>query len=109
VSSLHPIEGRISAPPFRNTETGRISGSVEHHERGRVHGSPPPSGALEPGLSETPEAAVIAELGGLISALGSLSAQAQSLPLNAPTPPSVPQGGYKPQKTDYAQFVDNSN
>jgi hypothetical protein len=47
----------------------------------------------------------VAELGQLISSLGSLSAQAQSLPLTPPSLPGLPQGGYRPQSTDYTQLI----
>jgi hypothetical protein len=49
-------------------------------------------------------------LGGLISSLGSLSAQAQSLPLSPPVLPGLPQTqNSKPQATDYTQFGEDSN
>jgi hypothetical protein len=60
--------------------------------------------------TDSPETAAQAELNGLISSLGSLSAQAQGLPLSPPTLPGLPQGqGYQPQATDYTQFADDSN
>ena len=136
MSSLHPIDGRISAPvdgrisapvdgrisapgdgrisaPINGPESGRISARVEahhhhhHHHRGSLRG-PEPDGSLQSGGSETPESAAIAELNGLISALSTLSAQAQGLPISAPTLPNVQQGGYQPQLTDYAQFGEDA-
>ena len=40
---------------------------------------------------------------------GFATAQAQSLPLTPPTLPGLPQQNYRPQATDYTQFVDESN
>jgi hypothetical protein len=99
MSSLPPIEGTVSAKPF-------------HPAHGTVSGSPhtPRSGTLRapcPGGSVSGDA--IANVGDLISSLGSLSAQAQSLPLTPPTLPGLPQQNYRPQATDYTQFVDESN
>jgi hypothetical protein len=110
VSSIHPIEGTISAPVSRSEDSGRISRPVEHHHHhhGALRGAPPP-GELEPGAPETPESAAIAELNGLIATLSSLSSQAQSLPMQPPAFQGLPQGGYKPQRTDYTQFSDSSN
>jgi hypothetical protein len=52
---------------------------------------------------ESLENAALSEINGLISSLGSLSGQAQSLPLTPPTLPGLPQGlGYQPQPTDYS-------
>ena len=60
--------------------------------------------------ADSPESAAQAERNGLISSLGSLSAQAQGLPLSPPTLPGLPQSqGYQPQATDYTQLVDDSN
>ncbi len=104
MSSLPPIEGTISAPPFRKTicaiPHGNASGSI----------AGPPSGTVSGDSGDSAENAAVAELAGLISALGSLSAQAQSLPLSPPSLPGLPQGqGYLPQTTDYTQFNDDSN
>ena len=131
MSSLHPIEGRISAPPFHGEESGRIGEPVGRHDRGKIAGNESgrisesvgrhhhhqgvlngPSlrnGTAASGSLETPESAAIAELNGLISALGSLSAQAQGLPLAPPQPPNLSQGGYRPQPTDYAALADDAN
>ncbi len=55
--------------------------------------------------NDSPENAAIAELSQLISSLGALSSQAQSLPLSPPTPQQLPQQpSYQPQVTDYSQF-----
>ncbi len=99
MSTLPPIEGNISVKPFTNTLAGRVSGAV----------SPPRSGSVTGDLGESPESSAVAELGNLISSLGSLSAQAQSLPLSAPTLPGLQDQSYRPQATDYTQFNDNSN
>jgi hypothetical protein len=56
-------------------------------------------------VNSSPESAAVAELGSLISQLGSLSQQAQSLPLTPPSLPGLPQGGYRPQATDYTQLI----
>ncbi len=95
MSSLPPIEGSIAAKPFVP-----LSGTV----RGASQAA-----TISGDAGESPESAALAELNGLISSLGSLSAQAQSLPLSPPTLPGLPQGGYRPQSTDYTQFVDDSN
>ena len=99
MSSL-PIEGTISAKPHH----------VHHHEHvrhhGQVRGTPPlRSGTISGDASNSAESAAVAELGTLLSSLGSLSAQAQGLPLTPPSLPGLPQGGYKPQATDYTQVV----
>jgi hypothetical protein len=95
MSSLPPIEGSVSAKPLIP-----LSGTV----RGAYQ-----SGTVSGETGDSPENAALAELSGLISSLGSLSAQAQSLPLSPPTLPGLPQGGYRPQSTDYTQFADDSN
>lgn len=85
---------------------GRLTG------HGTITGGPPSpgGGALTGGSSESPENSAAAEINALISSLGALSAQAQSLPL---TPPSLPAPSqhqhYHAQSTDYTQFVDDSN
>jgi len=94
MSSLPPIEGSVAAKPF-----APLSGTMRACQAGSVSGD----------TGDSPESAALAELNGLISSLGSLSAQAQNLPLSPPTLPGLPQGGYRPQSTDYTQFVDDSN
>ena len=97
--SLPPIEGTISAKPFGCVHTGRVSAPVTTPRNGSISGQ----------VGDAQSSAV-AELGGLINSLGSLSAQAQNLPLSAPTLPGLPQSnGYQPQPTDYTQFSDDSN
>jgi hypothetical protein len=94
------LEGSVSAKPFEHAPRTGLSGSVQAPVR------PPISGDV----SESPENSAVAELSGLISSLGSLSSQAQSLPLSAPTLPGLPQGqSYRPQATDYTQLADDSN
>lgn len=96
MSSLPPIEGSVAAKPF-----APLSGTV----RGACQ-----AGTVSGDTGDSPESAALAELNGLISSLGSLSAQAQSLPLSPPTLPGLPQGqNYRPQTTDYTQFADDSN
>lgn len=96
MSSL-PIEGTISAKPFHH---------VHHAHHGHVRGTPPlRSGTISAPLDNSAQSAAVAEIGTLISSLGSLSAQAQSLPLTPPSLPGLPQGGYKPQPTDYTQMI----
>lgn len=97
MSSL-PIEGTISAKPFHH---------VHHAHHGHVRGIPPHrSGTISAPINSSAESAAVAELGTLIQSLGSLSAQAQSLPpLTPPSLPGLPQGGYKPQPTDYTQLI----
>jgi hypothetical protein len=99
VSSL-PIEGALAAKPL-----AAIAGSLSGSLRG-------PAGQLTASLAEgneSPETAAIAEVSNLISSLGSLSAQAQTLPLSAPTLPGLPQGGYRPAATDYMQFAEDAD
>jgi hypothetical protein len=113
VSSL-PIDGSISAKPLGTTISGTVCGSHEAPRSGTIRGissgsiGAPPSGSIE-GDADSPESSAIAELSGLISSLGSLSAQAQSLPLSPPTLPGLPQGSYQPQATDYMQLSEDSN
>lgn len=96
MSSLPPIEGSVAARPFVPL-SGTVSGASQ-------------AGTISGETGDSPESAALAELNGLISSLGSLSAQAQSLPLSPPTLPGLPQGqNYRPQTTDYSQFVDDSN
>jgi hypothetical protein len=97
MSSLPPIEGTVSAQPYRVAAHGSVSGVV----------APPSSGVIS---GQSPESSAIAELGSLISSLGTLSAQAQSLPLSPPTLPGLTSGqNYRPQSTDYTQFVDDAS
>jgi hypothetical protein len=96
VSSL-PIEGTISAKPFANfagsisAPVGRLSGSI----------SAEPTDSLQNSAS--------ADVGNLITSLGTLSAQAQTMPLSPPTLPGLPQNNYKPQSTDYLQFASDAD
>jgi hypothetical protein len=124
LSSIH--EGTIAAKPFHDGHSGRIGGSHDHRitgsgESGRsgmlhgcdrsgmLHGSSGTrGGSLRGDSKESPESSATAEVNALISSLGSLSNQAQSLPLTAPTLPSLPQSqGYQAQPIDYA--FDGSN
>ena len=94
------LEGSISAKPCAPTPRPSVSGSLEAPVRPNTSGD----------VSDSPENSAVAELSGLISSLGSLSSQAQSLPLSAPTLPGLPQGqSYRPQATDYTQLADDSN
>lgn len=97
MSSVSPIlEGSVAAKPFV-PQSGTVRGC-------------PPAGTISGDGADSPETAAVAELNGLISSIGSLSAQAQSLPLSPPTLPGLPQGqSYRPQATDYTQFADDSN
>lgn len=104
MSFLPPIEGTIASQPFGNTVAAGVHGGGRS---GSIAGSlsAPPSGD-----AESAEGSALAELSGLISALGSLSAQAQSLPLSPPALPGLPQSqAYQPQATDYTQFTEDSN
>lgn len=132
LSSIH--EGTISGKPFHSEQSGRIGGSHDHRiggsndhriagaregdksgtlhgcdKSGTLHGSGGSrGGSLRGDSSESPENAAMAEVNALISSLGSLSSQAQSLPLSAPTLPSLPQSqGYQSQPLNYA--FDGSN
>ena len=123
MSSLPPIEGTLSARPFHveqsvlngepvdSHDRGKIAGNAsggisesdgrQHHHHGVLYGPSLRNGTAASGSLESPESAAVAELG-LISALGSLSAQAQSLPLSPPTLPGLPQGqGIGPKPPDY--------
>jgi hypothetical protein len=111
--STLPIDGTVNAKPFSNPVHGTVcasseshrSGTVRGNSNGTIHGSS--SGSID-GDADSPESSAVAELSGLISSLGSLSAQAQSLPLSPPTLPSLPQGGYQPQATDYMQLSEDN-
>lgn len=95
--SLPPIEGRISAKP-----------TVPEVRHGRVSGSAPCSGRISAEVTDSSRTSATAEVNNLISSLGTLSAQAQTLPLTPPTLPSLPQGGYQAQPTDYTQFANDN-
>lgn len=99
------IHGTLSAAPHGNT----LSAPPRAGDRGTI--TAPPRGAGSGTLSAPPEESTIAELGGLISSLGTLSSQAQSLPLplTAPTLPGLPQQNYHPQATDYTQLAGDTN
>jgi hypothetical protein len=78
---------------------------LRHYGRLGGHG-----GVLAPGPTESPESSAAAEIATLISSLGALSTQAQSLPLQPPNLPAPSQHQhYHPQTTDYTQFADDSN
>jgi hypothetical protein len=111
VSSLHSIEGGPGPNPFEGTIHGRLNGSSEPPNRGTLRGSADRDrGTVTGDSSDSPVSSAIAEVGALISSLGSLSAQAQGLPLGTPSLPGLPQNqGYRPQTTDYSQFGDDSN
>ena len=105
MSSLPSIlEGSILARPLEQRISGGVTGSLEAAERGSVRG------ALESGSAggeaiESPQNSAIAELGGLISSLGSLSAQAQSLPLSPPALPGLPATTNVPSSNDRLRAV----
>ncbi len=108
MSSL-PIEGTISAKPFGNCASGSLNGSLEGPSRGTLRGNASQIVGSPPDGTESAESSAIAELGTLLSSLGSLAAQAQTLPLSAPSLPGLPQSGYQPKATDYMQLSDDSN
>lgn len=109
--SFPPIEGSLAAKPFANAIRSGLSGSLSAPVSGALAGSAAPlTGSIAGEASESPASSAIAELSGLISSLGSLSAQAQSLPLSPPTLPGAQlPPSYQPQATDYTQFSDDSN
>jgi hypothetical protein len=91
------IEGSLLSKPLDAKLSGSVSAALEGSKCGAVTG-------------ESPQDSAIAEIGTLISSLGALSAQAQSLPLSPPTLPGAPQKQtYRPQVTDYMQFAENPN
>jgi hypothetical protein len=120
LSSIH--HGHITGKPYEHSSSGRISGSNERcpvsgsGDRGRIcgtretdksgtlHGSDKGrGGTLHGGEQQSLEDAALSEISGLIAQLGSLSGQAQGLPLTPPTLPGLPQGsGYQPQALDYS-------
>jgi hypothetical protein len=132
--SIHPVEGTLSGKPFGAEVSGRLHGDHKapktgslhgghespksgplhgHHQSsktGQLHGAGGARGTIAQEFTESPASSAIAELSGLISNLGSLSAQAQSLPLSAPILPGLPQSqGYRPQPTDYSQLSNDAN
>jgi hypothetical protein len=93
-----PIDGAISAKPLADI-AGSMSAPV-----GRLAGS------MSADAGESPENSAVAELSNLIASLGTLSAQAQTLPLTPPTLPGAQQPpSYQPQATDYLQFAQDSD
>lgn len=115
MSSIHPTEGSISGKPYGAQTSGRLHGDHKAPGSGSLHGAhkSPKSGPLHGPMHGPLHGALHgarAELIGLISNIGSLSAQAQSLPLSAPALPALPQTpGYQPQPTDYTQFGNDAN
>lgn len=107
ISSVH---GTLSAGPYG--DRGTLSAPPAGGRSGTLTGVPASgSGTITAPASAQAEDSTIADLGGLISQLGKLSAQAQSMPLEltAPTLPSLPQQNYQPQPTDYTQFGGDAN
>lgn len=111
ITSVH--EGTLRAKPFDHDYSGGIhspgerSGGLLRATGGGTLRAPGSGGGgtLNGNYTEGPENAAMAEVGGLISSLGSLQQQAQSLPLSAPVLPGLPQTpGYQPQATDYTAF-----
>lgn len=112
MSSLHAVhQGSLSVKPFEHASSGRIAGVSEHERSGELHGPRGVRGGIHPDSdSDSPASAAAAEIGNLISSLGSLSSQAQSLPLSPPSLPGLPQNpGYQPATTDYTQFVGDAS
>ncbi len=83
---------------------GRISGTCENGKSGKLQGSNGTyGGSLSGNEQESVEDAALSEISSLIASLGSLSGQAQSMPLSPPTLPGLPQGtAYQPQAIDYS-------
>lgn len=102
MSLLPSIEGTLAAKPL-SAIAGTVTGALESPKAGTLLA--PVANAVGGSL----QSSAIAEVGNLISSLGTLSAQAQNLPLSPPTLPGLPQQGYRPQATDYTQFSDDSN
>jgi len=93
-----PIEGTISAKPFTNI-AGSISAPVSRR-----------SGTISAEPGDSPENSAAADLNNLIASLGTLSAQAQSMPLTPPTLPGAQQPpSYQPGSTDYLQFASDAD
>lgn len=103
LSSLPSIQSAISANTLRAGSPAGLGESA----------AAPVSAAprtISGDVGESPESSAIAELGTLISSIGSLSSQAQSLPLSAPTLPGIPADqGYHPGMTDYLQLAEDSD
>jgi hypothetical protein len=88
-----------SGSAFSGAATGALTGITSPGCNGSA------VGGLAGSCGESATNSAVAELGNLISSLGSLSSQAQGLPLSAPTLPGLPQqSGYQPGVTDYTQF-----
>ena len=105
----HRVAGTRDHRVAGEHESGK-SGMLQGCDRsGKLHGlGGGRGGSVRGDSSESPENAAMAEVNSLISSLGSLSNQAQSLPLSPPTLPGLPQSqGYQPQPLDYA--FDGSN
>jgi hypothetical protein len=108
--SIPSIHGTLSAGPYG--DRGTLSAPPAGGTSGTLSGAPiSRNGTISAPASAQPEDSTIADLGGLISQLGSLSAQAQSLPLelSAPTLPGLPQQNYQSQPTDYMQLTGDAN
>ena len=96
--ALPPIEGTV-VQPLTKLVSGTVAGSA-----------PAVAGTVAGESGESLQNSASAELNGLISNLGSLSAQAQSTPLTPPTLPGAQQPpSYQPGFTDYMQFSEDSN
>lgn len=107
LSSIHA--GTLSAKPFDHDHGNRIAGKCDPDRTGTLRGAREAGSRKICGNGESPVSTAKAEVGNLISSLGSLSAQAQSLPLSPPTLPGLPQNAsYQPQPINYA-FGDDSN
>jgi hypothetical protein len=96
MSSVPPIhEGSVYSKPLENAH-GSVVAAATAPKSGTVYG-------------ESPDESAIAEIGSLISSLGSLSAQAQNLPLSPPSLPGAQNQPYRPATTDYMQLAEDSN
>ena len=111
MSSLPPIDGSLAGRDFGNGLSGSIAGSLQAPQSGTLSGlNTPLTGSLAGNSNESAANSAVAELSGLISSLGALSSQAQSLPLSPPTLPGAQQPpSYMPQSTDYLGFAENSD